>query len=144
MSTPVGVVATPVTTPRRAWWALAVLMLPVLLIAIDNTVLAFALPMIGPKVDPAVKQEAQIAMASRRAEASAKMLRINDRVDGISMAPKTPSTARATTRYSALGANAAMADTTANPVAPIISSRRRPIRSPRLPMATSSAASTSE
>src|SRR4029078_6586374 len=100
--------------------------------------------MIGPKVDPAVKQEAQIAMASRRAEASAKMLRINDRVGGISIAAEERSTARATTRYSALGANAAMADTTANPVAPIISSRRRPIRSPRLPMATSSADSTSE
>ena len=53
MSTPVGVVATPVTTPRRAWWALAVLMLPVLLIAIDNTVLAFALPMIAEEFRPA-------------------------------------------------------------------------------------------
>jgi len=52
MSTPVGVVATPVTTPRRAWWALAVLMLPVLLIAIDNTVLAFALPMIAEQFRP--------------------------------------------------------------------------------------------
>lgn len=34
-------------TPRSAWLALAVLMLPVLLIAIDNTVLAFALPAIA-------------------------------------------------------------------------------------------------
>lgn len=41
------------TTPRRAWLALAVLMLPVLLIAIDNTVLAFALPMIAEDFRPA-------------------------------------------------------------------------------------------
>ncbi|GAS87522.1 efflux MFS transporter LfrA [Mycolicibacterium brisbanense] len=42
-----------VTTPKRAWMALAVLMLPVLLIAIDNTVLAFALPMIAEDFRPA-------------------------------------------------------------------------------------------
>lgn len=40
------------TTPRRAWLALAVLMLPVLLIAIDNTVLAFALPLIAEDFRP--------------------------------------------------------------------------------------------
>lgn len=38
--------------PRKAWFALAVLMLPVLLIAIDNTVLAFALPMIAADLRP--------------------------------------------------------------------------------------------
>ena len=85
-----------------------------------------------------------MAIASRRADASVKMLRISDRVDGISIAPNTPSRARAPTSNSALGANAAATDTTANPIAPIISRRRRPIRSPRLPIATSSAASTRE
>ena len=98
----------------------------------------------GPSAEPAVKQDAQMAMASRRADASVKMLRISDRVDGISIAPNTPSSARAATSISAVGANAAPTDTTANPVAPIISRRRRPTRSPRLPMATSRAASTSE
>jgi DHA2 family multidrug resistance protein-like MFS transporter len=44
---------TTATTPKRAWVALAVLMLPVLLIAIDNTVLAFALPMIAEDFRPA-------------------------------------------------------------------------------------------
>ena len=39
-------------TPRTAWVALAVLMLPVLLIAIDNTVLAFALPAIAADFRP--------------------------------------------------------------------------------------------
>ena len=100
--------------------------------------------MIGPSADPAVKHDAQMAMASVRDEASVKMLRISDNVEGISIAPNTPSAARAATRYSAVGANAAAADTAANPVAPMISIRRRPTRSPRLPIMTSSAASTSE
>lgn len=37
---------------RAKWWALAVLMLPVLLIAVDNTVLAFALPAISKALTP--------------------------------------------------------------------------------------------
>ena len=40
------------TTPASAWLALAVLMLPVLLISIDNTVLAFALPAIAEQFRP--------------------------------------------------------------------------------------------
>jgi len=39
-------------TPQRHWWALAVLMLPVLLVSIDNTVLAFALPRIAEDFRP--------------------------------------------------------------------------------------------
>lgn len=39
-------------TPRRAWGALAVLLLPVLLIAVDNTILAFALPSIAQDFRP--------------------------------------------------------------------------------------------
>ena len=35
------------TTPRHAWLALTVLILPTLLIAVDNTILAFALPSIA-------------------------------------------------------------------------------------------------
>ncbi|WP_425562224.1 MFS transporter [Leifsonia kafniensis] len=37
---------------RRGWWALAVLMLPVLLISIDNTVLNLALPSISEDLKP--------------------------------------------------------------------------------------------
>jgi MFS transporter, DHA2 family, multidrug resistance protein len=44
-------------TPKRAWVALAVLMLPVLLIAIDNTVLAFALPVIAEDFRPAASTQ---------------------------------------------------------------------------------------
>ena len=42
-----------ITTPRKAWAALAVLLLPVLLIAVDNTILAFALPSIAQEFRPA-------------------------------------------------------------------------------------------
>lgn len=37
---------------RRAWVALAVLMLPVLLVSVDNTVLNFALPSIAEGLGP--------------------------------------------------------------------------------------------
>ena len=37
---------------RHRWWALAVLMLPVLLISVDNTVLSFALPNISRSLQP--------------------------------------------------------------------------------------------
>jgi DHA2 family multidrug resistance protein-like MFS transporter len=41
-----------VSTPRRAWYALTVLLLPVLLVAVDNTILAFALPSIAQDLRP--------------------------------------------------------------------------------------------
>ncbi|MBU9767011.1 MFS transporter [Mycobacterium sp. TNTM28] len=44
-------------TPKRAWAALAVLALPVLLIAIDNTVLAFALPAIAEDFRPSASTQ---------------------------------------------------------------------------------------
>ncbi|KRF08940.1 MFS transporter [Arthrobacter sp. Soil782] len=39
--------AVPPRAGRREWWALAALMLPVLLVAVDNTVLSFAMPEIS-------------------------------------------------------------------------------------------------
>ena len=45
------------TTPRRAWFALSVLLLPVLLIAVDNTILAFALPSIAQDFRPAASTQ---------------------------------------------------------------------------------------
>ncbi len=44
--------ARPVQNVRWRWWALAVLMLPVLLVSIDNTVLNFALPAISTATLP--------------------------------------------------------------------------------------------
>ncbi|PWC04456.1 MFS transporter [Agromyces badenianii] len=43
--------------PRRAWVALAVLMLPVLLVSVDNTVLSFALPAISRDLAPSAAQQ---------------------------------------------------------------------------------------
>ncbi|WP_395246074.1 MFS transporter [Agromyces sp. MMS24-K17] len=42
---------------RRAWLALAVLMLPVLLVSIDNTVLSFALPAISADLEPSAAEQ---------------------------------------------------------------------------------------
>ena len=65
------------------------------------------------------------------------MLRINDSVDGAMVAPATPSSARVAISISALVENAATTDATPNAAAPISSSRRRPIRSPSVPIVIS-------
>jgi hypothetical protein len=65
------------------------------------------------------------------------MLRISDRVEGARVAPATPSSARVTMSISALVDMAATTEATPNVAAPIISSRRRPIRSPSVPMVIS-------
>ena len=93
-------------------------------------------PKIGPRAAPPEKPAAHTATASRRLPGSGNMLRIRDSVDGMSIAPNRPSPARPAISHSALGANAVAADTAAKPVVPMRSSRRRPILSPRLPMAT--------
>jgi len=46
---------------RRQWAALAVLMLPVLLISVDNTVLSFALPLITEDLGPSASMQLWIA-----------------------------------------------------------------------------------
>ncbi len=43
-------------TKNRQWWALAVLMIPVLLVSIDNLVLSFALPEISRELQPSGNQ----------------------------------------------------------------------------------------
>lgn len=45
------------TTARQRWVALAVLMLPVLLVSIDNTVLSFAIPKISQALEPSGVQQ---------------------------------------------------------------------------------------
>lgn len=45
------------SAPRRAWMALVVLLLPVLLIAVDNTILAFALPSIAQDFTPSAPMQ---------------------------------------------------------------------------------------
>ncbi len=100
-------------------------------------------PTIGPSADPAENMEAQIAMARRRWSRSVKMLRRSERVEGMSIAPNTPMSARAAMSTAAVGAKAARAETVAKPVAPMSSIRRRPNRSPSVPIVTSRLARTS-
>ena len=64
------------------------------------------------------------------------MAKISDNVDGARVAPAIPSSARLAISCSALVDSAASTDTTPKAVAPSSSSRRRPIRSPRVPMVT--------
>ncbi len=47
-----AVVTAPARAGAREWWALVVLMLPVLLVSVDNTVLSFALPAISQALEP--------------------------------------------------------------------------------------------
>ena len=69
-----------------------------------------------------------------RCRASRNMLLISARVDGVSVAPAMPSSARAPISISGVVEKAARIDATPNAAAPISSSLRRPIRSPRVPM----------
>ena len=48
--------AVPTRADRRAWLGLAVLFLPTLLVAVDNTVLSFALPAISQALSPSAPQ----------------------------------------------------------------------------------------
>ncbi len=73
-----------------------------------------------------------------------KRLRISARVDGISVAPATPWSARARIIISGVVAYAASTDIAPKPTEPISSSFLRPMRSPRLPMETSRPAMTKE
>jgi hypothetical protein len=68
------------------------------------------------------------------------MLLISDSVDGASVAAATPSSARAAISISALVEKAARTDAAPKPAAPISSRRRRPMRSPSLPIVISSPA----
>ncbi|GAA4987544.1 hypothetical protein GCM10025734_12650 [Kitasatospora paranensis] len=86
----------------------------------------------------------QMPMAVARSRASGKSARISDSVEGMIVAPATPSRARARISQPALGAYAASSEAAPNAVEPSSSSRRRPIRSLRAPMLTSSPARTKE
>jgi len=85
---------------------------------------------------PPMKQVIQTPIATPRWCWSRNIDVISARVDGIKVAPATPSSARVTTNISALVEYAAATEVTANARPPIISSRRRPMRSPRVPIVT--------
>ncbi len=68
------------------------------------------------------------------------MLRIRESVEGASVAPAIPSSARAAISISALVESAASTEAAPNAAAPISSNRRRPIRSPSVPIVISNPA----
>jgi hypothetical protein len=73
-------------------------------------------------------------MAIVRCCGSRNMLRMSDKVPGAMVAPASPSSARVAINMPELLLKAAITEATANASAPIISSRRRPMRSPSVPM----------
>ncbi|MDR6172356.1 hypothetical protein QE359_003385 [Curtobacterium sp. SORGH_AS776] len=85
----------------------------------------------------------QTASAIRRSPAWTKTLRMIERVAGMSIAPNTPMTIRAATSIQASVAKAAATEKSAKPVAPTTRIRRRPMRSPMLPITTRRPARTS-
>ena len=101
-------------------------------------------PTMGPSAPPRANIVVHTAMAVIRSWSSVKMLRMIDIVEGSSVAPATPSSAREAINIGAVVDDAARIEARANPAEPHISRRRRPMRSPRLPIVTSSPASTNE
>jgi hypothetical protein len=85
---------------------------------------------------PTIKPVIHTVIARVRSRSTWNILRSSDRVDGISVAPATPSRARAAIRVSALSENAAITDASPKALAPASSSLRRPMRSPSVPMVT--------
>ena len=98
-------------------------------------------PISGPIAPPSEKLVAQTPIATVRWRASMNMLRISESVDGASVAPAIPRSARL--RISISGARGEGGDVEAMPnaAAPISSRRRRPIRSPSVPIVISEPAS---
>jgi hypothetical protein len=82
----------------------------------------------------------QTPIAKVRSWGSANMFRIRESVEGASVAPATPSSARAAISISALVESAASTEEAPNAAAPIRSKRRRPILSPNVPIVISNPA----
>ncbi|MCY1299208.1 hypothetical protein D9M70_487290 [compost metagenome] len=91
-------------------------------------------PTTGPMAPPAEKLASQTPIAKVRCLSSRNMLRIKERVEGASVAAATPSTARARIKVSAFQANAAKIEARPKAIEPIIRMRRRPMRSPSVPI----------
>ncbi len=101
-------------------------------------------PITGPTVIPPMKQASQMLIACPICSGRRNMCRIIAIVDGMIVAPATPSSARDRISISALCEKAASTETAPNAVPPTSSRRRLPIRSASPPMVTSSPASMNE
>jgi hypothetical protein len=100
--------------------------------------------MTGPRAKPPAAAAVQMPMASARSRSSAKTVRRIASVEGMIIAPPMPSSARAAMSCSGDSETAPNTDAPAKRTNPMHNSRRRPTRSPRVPIATSSPARTSE
>jgi hypothetical protein len=99
-------------------------------------------PSSGPIAAPTEKLVIHTAIAFVRCFGSTNMLRIKDSVDGAIVAPAIPSSALVPINISALVDRAASTEAAPNAAAPISRSRRRPIRSPSVPIVISDPATT--
>ena len=98
-------------------------------------------PSAGPSAAPAEKLITQTPIAAVRCRSSRNILRISESVEGASVEAAIPSSPRATMSIATLVAKAASTEASPNIAAPIISSRRRPMRSPTMPMVSRKPAS---
>ncbi len=98
-------------------------------------------PTSGPMAAPRLKLAIHTPIANVRCLSSANMPRRSESVEGASVAPAIPSNALAAISIGALDEKAASSDAAPNATAPMSSRRRRPMRSPRLPMVRSKPAS---
>ncbi len=94
-------------------------------------------PTTGPSAVPAAKQVIHTETARVRCRGWVNRVRMSDRVEGMRVAPATPSSARLRIRVRAVGENAASTEATPKAAEPINSRRRRPMRSPRVPIVMS-------
>ena len=85
---------------------------------------------------PAENAEIQTAIARARCPGSWNIVKISDSVEGASVAPAIPRSARLRISISELVENAASSEIAPNAAAPTSSSLRRPIRSPSVPIVT--------
>ena len=91
---------------------------------------------------PSPATAAQIPIAFGRSSAGKTFVRM-DSVEGMISAPPTPMRARLAMSMSASVASAEASEPLPNTTSPATSARRRPKRSPRLPMVSSRPANTS-
>ena len=90
-------------------------------------------PLRGPMAMPMAEKPAQTAMARARSAGTVNTLLMMERVAGMISAPPMPMTARVAMSWSAEPASADATDPMPKISSPMLSPRRRPKRSPRLP-----------
>jgi hypothetical protein len=92
-------------------------------------------PRIGPSAAPLVKPAEMNPMAFIRSSSWGNIANSSDIVDGISVAPAIPWMPRAAISISGVVASEARIDAAPNAAEPQRSTLRRPMRSPRAPIA---------